>query len=59
MTTVYYDNTANPQTTVSTLEYNNQGDLSKIISEGRTSIFEYDTNGKPSKINYYNSAGTL
>ncbi|MDQ8143837.1 hypothetical protein [Chryseobacterium sp. CFS15] len=59
VTTVYYDNPANPQTTVSTLEYNNQGDLSKMKSEGRTSIFEYDTNGKPSKINYYNSAGTL
>lgn len=59
VTTVYYDNPANPQTTVANFTYNNQGDLSKMISEGRTSIFEYDTAGKPSKINYYNSAGTL
>lgn len=59
VTTVYYDNPANPQTIVSNLTYSNQGDLSKIVSEGRTSIFEYDTAGKPSKINYYNSAGIL
>lgn len=59
VTTVYYDNPGNPQTSVSNLTYNSQGDLSKIISEGRTSILEYDTAGKPSKINYYNSAGTL
>ena len=49
VTTVYYDNPANPQTTVSTLEYNNQGQLIKTLSEGRSSINEYDSSGKPVK----------
>ncbi|MEN4761742.1 hypothetical protein ABEG63_15515 [Chryseobacterium sp. C39-AII1] len=59
ITTVYYDNPSNPETTVATLEYNSQKQLSKIISEGRTSVFEYDTAGKPVKTNYYKADGTL
>jgi hypothetical protein len=59
ITTVYYDNPANPETTVATLEYNSQKQLIKTISEGRTAVFEYDTAGKPAKTNYYNPNGTL
>ncbi|AZA60915.1 hypothetical protein [Chryseobacterium indoltheticum] len=59
VTTVYYDNPANPQTTVSTLEYNNQGQLIKTSSAGRNSINEYDATGKPIKTNYYKTDGTL
>ncbi|WP_419870325.1 hypothetical protein [Chryseobacterium sp. CT-SW4] len=58
ITTVYYDNPSAPQTTVSTLEYNNQGELIKTISEGTTSQFEYN-NGKPVRINYYKADQTL
>ena len=59
ITTVYYDNPANPQTNVATLEYNNQGQLIKILSEGRASSFEYEASGKPIKTNYYKADGTL
>ena len=59
VTTVYYDNPANPQTTVSTLEYNNQGQLIKTSTAGRNSINEYDATGKPVKTNYYKTDGTL
>jgi len=59
VTTVYYDNPANPQTTVSTLEYNNQGQLIKTSSAGRNSINEYDATGKPVKTDYYKTDGTL
>lgn len=59
VTTVYYDNPANPETTVSTLEYNNQGQLIKSVSAGRSSTVEYNTAGKPVKTNYYNTDGTI
>lgn len=59
VTTVYYDNPSSPETTVSNLTYNNQKQLTKTFSENRTSTFEYDTTGKPSKTIYYNSDGTL
>jgi YD repeat-containing protein len=59
VTTVYYDNPANPETTVSTLEYNNQGKLIKSVSAGRSSTVEYNTAGKPVKTNYYNTDGTI
>lgn len=59
ITTVYYDNPASPQTTVSTLEYNNQGQLTKTSTAGRNSFNEYDTAGKPIKTNYYKTDGTL
>ncbi|WP_157676787.1 hypothetical protein [Chryseobacterium sp. T16E-39] len=58
ITTIYYDNPAQPETTVSTLEYNAQGELVKTLSDGRVSIFEYN-NGKPVKVNYYNADHTL
>ncbi|MEJ5106266.1 hypothetical protein [Chryseobacterium sp. MYb328] len=59
VTTIYYDNPSKPETTVSTLSYNNQKQLIKTVSEGRTLTVEYNTTGKPSKTNYYNSDGTL
>lgn len=59
ITTVYYDNPSSPQTTVATLEYNSQRQLIKISSEGRTSTFEYDATGKPTKTNYYKTDGSL
>lgn len=59
VTTTYYDNPANPETTVSTLSYNNQKQLIKTISEGRASVFEYDNTGKPSKTTYYKPDGTV
>lgn len=59
VTTVYYDKPSQPETTVSNLSYNNQKQLIKTVSAGRTSTFEYDNTGKPSKTNYYNSDGSL
>ncbi|MGI9580456.1 hypothetical protein ACR1PO_04480 [Chryseobacterium sp. RRHN12] len=59
VTTVYYDNPSDPETTVSTLSYNSQRQLIKTISEGRTSTFEYDNAGKPSKTIYYKPDGTI
>lgn len=59
ITTVNYDNPANPTTNVANFMYTNQGEISKIVSEGRTSTFEYDAAKKPVKVNYYNSAGNL
>jgi len=58
VTTIYYDNPSTPETNIATFEYNTQGDLTKISSEGRTSSFEY-SNGKPVKVNYYNADQTL
>ena len=57
VTTVYYDNPSSPETNIATFNYNNEGELIKIVSEGRTSTFEYDAEGKPKKTIYYNSAG--
>lgn len=59
VTTVYYDNPASPQTTVSTLEYNSQGQLSKTVSSGESSVIEYNSAGRPFKINHYKADGTL
>ncbi|WP_454047012.1 hypothetical protein [Chryseobacterium sp. Marseille-Q8038] len=58
ITTVYYDNPSQPQTSVETLEYNSQGQLIKTSSAYGTSTFEYN-NGKPVKINHYNTNQTL
>ncbi|MCT2406015.1 hypothetical protein NZD88_00425 [Chryseobacterium antibioticum] len=58
ITTVYYDNPSNPETSVATFEYNNQGELMKMLSEGRASVFEYNS-GKPTKISYYTPSQTL
>ncbi|MCT2561695.1 hypothetical protein [Chryseobacterium herbae] len=58
ITTVYYDNPSQPQTSTQTLEYNSQGELIKTLSASGTSTFEY-SNGKPVKINYYNTNQTL
>lgn len=58
ITTIYYDNPTNPETNVATFEYNNQGEIIKAVADGRTSTFEY-SNGKPAKVNYYNSHQTL
>lgn len=58
VTSIYYDNLSNPETTVSTFEYNSQGELIKMLSGGRSSVFEY-SNGKPTKVNYYTSNQTL
>ncbi|REC49380.1 hypothetical protein [Chryseobacterium pennipullorum] len=53
VTTIYYDNPSAPETVVETLEYDSQGQLVKMQSKGRSSIFEYN-NGKPVKTTYYN-----
>lgn len=59
VTTVYYDNPSNPETVISTLQYNNQGQLIKTTTAGRNSTNEYDSSGKPVKTNYYKTDGTL
>jgi len=59
ITTVYYDSPSNPETTVSTLEYNSQRQVTKILSEGRSSTYEYDASGRPVKTNYYKPDGSL
>lgn len=59
ITTIYYDNPSNPETTVSTLEYNSQRQLTKILSEGRSSTYQYDATGKPVRTNYYKTDGSL
>lgn len=59
VTTVYYDNPNNPETTVSTLSYNDNGQITGSESAGRTSTFEYDASGKPIKTNYYKADKTL
>ncbi|KAB1230731.1 hypothetical protein [Chryseobacterium viscerum] len=58
ITTVYYDNPAQPQTSIQTLEYNSQGELIKTLSASGTSKFEY-SNGKPVKTTYYKPDGTV
>lgn len=59
ITTVYYSNPTNPQTNVTTMDYNSQRQLIKMYSGGITSILEYDIAGKPTKTNYYKADGTL
>lgn len=58
VTIVYYDNPSQPQTSIQTLEYNNQGELIKTTSALGTSKFEY-SNGKPTKTTYYKPDGTV
>ncbi|SMO76100.1 hypothetical protein SAMN06265171_106181 [Chryseobacterium rhizoplanae] len=58
VTIVYYDNPAQPQTSIQTLEYNNQGELIKTLSSSGSSEFEY-SNGKPTKTTYYRPDGTV
>lgn len=58
LTTTYYDDPSKPETVVETLEYDNQGQLVRMFSKGRSSTFEYN-NGKPIKINYYNDKQAL
>ncbi|MCJ7935114.1 MAG: hypothetical protein MUW56_16195 [Chryseobacterium sp.] len=58
ITTVYYDNPSQPQTSIENLEYNSQGELIKTLSASGTSTLEY-SNGKPVKIKYYNNNQTL
>ena len=55
ISTVYYDNPENPETTISTLTYNDKGEMVKSNSEDGISVFEYDTDGKPLKALYYNN----
>ncbi|ROH90589.1 hypothetical protein EGI15_18190 [Chryseobacterium cucumeris] len=57
VTIIYYDNPSQPQTSIQTLEYNNQGELIKTTSALGTSKFEY-SNGKPTKTTYYKPDGT-
>lgn len=59
VTTVYYNNPANPQTSVATLEHNNQGQLIKISSENRITTLEYNNAGKLFKTIYYLANGTI
>lgn len=59
ITTIYYDNPDNPETTVGTMFYNDNGQLVASDSNGRTSSFEYDNNGKVTKANYYKLDKTL
>lgn len=59
ITTTYYNNLSGPETNTAVLEYNNQGELVKMLSEGRTALFEYDAAGNPIKTNYYKADGTL
>ncbi|WP_123868165.1 hypothetical protein [Chryseobacterium lactis] len=58
VTTTYYDDPSKPETTIETLEYNSQGELTKTLSASGSSTFEY-SNGKPVKINYYNNSQEL
>lgn len=55
ISSVYYDNPENPETTISTLTYNDKGEMVKSNSEDGISVFEYDTDGKPLKALYYNN----
>lgn len=60
ITTTYYDNPNNPDTSFDNLFYNDKGQLIKSVSgENRTATFEYDANGKPVKALYYNAGNAL
>lgn len=59
VTTVNYANPSNPNTSVVTFDYSSKKQLIKVSSQGRTTSFEYDTTGKLSKTNYYNTDGTI
>ncbi|UHO39427.1 hypothetical protein H5J24_04795 [Chryseobacterium capnotolerans] len=58
VTTVNYTNPSNINTSVVTFDYNSKKQLIKVSSQGRSTSFEYDTTGKLSKTNYYNTDGT-
>lgn len=57
-TTVYYDNPSQPETVDQTFEYNNKGELIKILHKGLATTFEY-IDGKPVKANFYNNKQEL
>lgn len=56
--TTYYDNPTKPETSIQTLEYDNQGQLIKVAGNGNSATFEY-SNGRPIKVNYYNTKNQL
>ena len=58
MTATYYDNPDNPETSVTTFNYNSKGELIDTNNSGQSSVFEYDNSGKPTKTIYYNSDKT-
>ena len=58
ITTTYYDNPTKPETSIQTLEYDNQGQLIKVAGNGNSATFEY-SNGRPIKVNYYNTKNQL
>ena len=55
ITTTYYDNPDHPEVSVNSLEYNSKGQLIGGSSAAQSSVFEYDSSGKPVKTIYYNS----
>lgn len=55
ITTTYYDNPDHPEVSVNSLEYNSKGQLIGGSSAAQSSVFEYDSSGKPVKTVYYNS----
>lgn len=59
VTSVYYSNPTNPNTSVINYNYNSQKQLIKVSSQGGSTSFEYDTAGKLSKTNYYNTDGAI
>lgn len=59
VTTINYTNPSNSNTSVVTFDYNSKKQLIKVSSQGRATSFEYDTTGKLSKTNYYNTDGTI
>ncbi|SHK43959.1 hypothetical protein [Epilithonimonas mollis] len=59
ITTTYYDNPSNPEIVISTLTYNDKNQVTGSESDGSSAVFEYDSNGKPTKTNYYKPDKTL
>ncbi|MDR6489252.1 hypothetical protein J2799_003791 [Chryseobacterium vietnamense] len=59
VTTVSYTSPSGPQTSIAKFDYNSQKQLLKITSENTTSVLEYDSAGKPSKITYQKPDGTV
>ncbi|WP_285269530.1 hypothetical protein [Kaistella rhinocerotis] len=52
--TTYYDNPAQPEVSVNSLEYNSKGQLVSGSSAAQSSVFEYDSSGKLVKTIYCN-----
>lgn len=55
ITTTYYDSPDHPEVSINSLDYNSKGQLVSGSSAAQTSVFEYDSSGKPVKTIYYNS----